>query len=238
MVVDVYCPRKMDKQGLPFGFVRFEERKEEHLERLLENLNNLWIGRVYLPRFERSQPIWKTETPQVFSANMGVIKLGRSFAEACKNSINFENPIEEERTPLELTYNEHGKQMVEVRVKQMDTSKSFGFVFEPSEEEKSWLLDCWVGLLKDKFVWEEVENEIRSECGNKMRINFLGDNTLLFRCRHDDHIGDLMKDMDEWCSYWMEWSRPWRESDVCQRRRVWTRWRGSPSMHGVPDSLK
>ncbi|KAL8525880.1 hypothetical protein ACS0TY_015206 [Phlomoides rotata] len=34
--------------------------------------------------------------------------------------------------------------------------------------------------------------------------------------------------MDEWLNYWFEWHMPWRENDVCHKRKVWTRWFGIP----------
>ncbi|KAL8494694.1 hypothetical protein ACS0TY_025504 [Phlomoides rotata] len=56
-VIDVFFPRKRDKQGKPFGFVRFAERSLKEEEQILSELNKLWIGsykiRASLPRFNR-----------------------------------------------------------------------------------------------------------------------------------------------------------------------------------------
>ncbi|GKF42327.1 RNA-directed DNA polymerase, eukaryota, nucleotide-binding alpha-beta plait domain protein, partial [Tanacetum coccineum] len=54
-VVDVFIPFKKSKAGKKFAFVRFI--KVIDLERLVENLNTVWIGRFHLyanrVRFER-----------------------------------------------------------------------------------------------------------------------------------------------------------------------------------------
>ncbi|GJY29848.1 RNA-directed DNA polymerase, eukaryota [Tanacetum coccineum] len=54
-VVDVFIPTKKSKVGKRFAFVRFI--KVINLDRLIENLNTIWIGRFYLfanpARFER-----------------------------------------------------------------------------------------------------------------------------------------------------------------------------------------
>ncbi|KAL8542969.1 hypothetical protein ACS0TY_003738 [Phlomoides rotata] len=39
----------------------------------------------------------------------------------------------------------------------------------------------------------------------------------------------MVKDMDEWMSHWFIWYHPWSEKDVCQRRKVCTRWYGVPA---------
>ncbi|KAL8502256.1 hypothetical protein ACS0TY_021396 [Phlomoides rotata] len=52
VVLDIFCPKKKDKKGKPFGFVRFSARMDSNV--VLEKLNNMWIGtykiRAYLPR--------------------------------------------------------------------------------------------------------------------------------------------------------------------------------------------
>ncbi|GJZ21180.1 RNA-directed DNA polymerase, eukaryota [Tanacetum coccineum] len=54
-VVDVFIPNKKSKMGKRFAFVRFI--KVNNLDRLVENLNTIWIGRFHLfanpVRFER-----------------------------------------------------------------------------------------------------------------------------------------------------------------------------------------
>ncbi|GJU59203.1 RNA-directed DNA polymerase, eukaryota [Tanacetum coccineum] len=54
-VVDVFIPNKKSKSGKRFAFVRFI--KVNHLDRLIENLNTIWIGRLHLfanpVRYER-----------------------------------------------------------------------------------------------------------------------------------------------------------------------------------------
>ncbi|GJR26099.1 RNA-directed DNA polymerase, eukaryota [Tanacetum coccineum] len=62
-VVDVFIPNKKSKAGKRFAFVRFI--KVLNLDRLIENLNTIWIGRFHLTanpaRFERAKasPIQK-----------------------------------------------------------------------------------------------------------------------------------------------------------------------------------
>lgn len=43
-VVDIYCPKKRDKTGRMFGFVKFVKKQIKDKKRILERLNDIWIG--------------------------------------------------------------------------------------------------------------------------------------------------------------------------------------------------
>ncbi|GJS68656.1 putative RNA-directed DNA polymerase, eukaryota, reverse transcriptase zinc-binding domain protein [Tanacetum coccineum] len=63
-VVDVYIAYKLSKIGKRFGFVRFI--KMENQQKLLENLNQIWIGSYKLfasmARFEKKTPVQRTQS--------------------------------------------------------------------------------------------------------------------------------------------------------------------------------
>ncbi|KAL8508279.1 hypothetical protein ACS0TY_018752 [Phlomoides rotata] len=82
MVVDLFIPQK---RGKPFGFVRFENDGDE--EKLLEDLNNVWIGsykiRAFFPRYGRKSPEVNTaKQPETrpFEANRNARKPSTSYA--------------------------------------------------------------------------------------------------------------------------------------------------------------
>ncbi|GJU06928.1 RNA-directed DNA polymerase, eukaryota [Tanacetum coccineum] len=62
--VDVYIARKLSKIGKRFGFVRFIEM--ENQQKLLEDLNQIWIGSYKLfasmARFEKKAPVQRTRS--------------------------------------------------------------------------------------------------------------------------------------------------------------------------------
>ncbi|GKD52954.1 RNA-directed DNA polymerase, eukaryota, nucleotide-binding alpha-beta plait domain protein, partial [Tanacetum coccineum] len=83
-VVDVFIPSKKSKAGKRFAFVRFI--KVFNLDRLVENLCTIWIGRYHLyanlVRFER--PHKSFSAPTAYAANAEVPK--RSFAPQHSNA--------------------------------------------------------------------------------------------------------------------------------------------------------
>nr|GEU77836.1 RNA-directed DNA polymerase, eukaryota [Tanacetum cinerariifolium] len=83
MVVDVFIPYRTSKAGKRFAFVCFI--KFNNVDRLVENLCNLWIGRMHLQanvaRFERP-PIQSSHLPQ---QSKRAAPVATSFASAMKS---------------------------------------------------------------------------------------------------------------------------------------------------------
>ncbi|KAL8465980.1 hypothetical protein ACS0TY_035188 [Phlomoides rotata] len=63
----------------------------------------------------------------------------------------------------EISYKETtvGKHHLVERLQKDET-----FSFETSGEDKEWLKECWVSLLKKEFSWEDIAKEVQAECGN------------------------------------------------------------------------
>nr|GEY78712.1 RNA-directed DNA polymerase, eukaryota, nucleotide-binding alpha-beta plait domain protein [Tanacetum cinerariifolium] len=83
LVVDIYIPLKKSKAGKKFAFVRF--LKVDNLDRLIDNLCTIWIGRFHLHanqvRFQRA-----TRSSSVKSTNANVGSAKNSFASVLKAS--------------------------------------------------------------------------------------------------------------------------------------------------------
>ncbi|GKB97923.1 RNA-directed DNA polymerase, eukaryota [Tanacetum coccineum] len=84
-VVDVYIPLKRSKTGKKFAFVRF--LKVDNMERLIENLCTIWIGRFHLHanpvRFQR-ESMDSFVQPSKVKINSGPVK--NSFASVLKSN--------------------------------------------------------------------------------------------------------------------------------------------------------
>lgn len=62
-VVDLFLPKKLDKAGKPFGFVRFADYYDE--DDILRALNNVWIEsykiRAFPPKYDRKNLVNKKQ---------------------------------------------------------------------------------------------------------------------------------------------------------------------------------
>lgn len=100
--------------------------------------------------------------------------------------------------------------------------------FTSMEEEGRWLRGAFVACMKSHFSWDDHGEELSSECVGKLKVRYLGDNLLLIQGEKEDDTAKVLNGFDEWTDVWFEWWRSWQPTDVCQKRKVWTRWRGVP----------
>ncbi|XP_057811397.1 uncharacterized protein LOC131025616 [Salvia miltiorrhiza] len=208
---DIFCPRKRDKKGKPFGFVRFEDVEDS--DGLLEQLNKLWIGSykisVFKPRFQRE------------------VKVQGSKGKGIKSDAG--------RKPDKPKRVHDAKRMLGVSFKEVLTGSKEGesgpsdlIQFKTSDEETRWLDGAFTGFIKDEFLWEEINEEINSESAGKLKVTTMGGNLVLIRSVCDAPTEKVLTEMDEWSEFWFQWKRKWNVVDVFQQRVVWTRWAGIP----------
>ncbi|MCH95313.1 RNA recognition motif, partial [Trifolium medium] len=102
-VGEVYIPKKLDKRGRRFGFVKFKEVKE--VEELSDSLRDVWMGmyklRVNLSRFGRGEPkeahSQKAPSQRAAAATMVESQNGRSFRNALLDEVQvLKVPVNEE----------------------------------------------------------------------------------------------------------------------------------------------
>ncbi|KAL8537033.1 hypothetical protein ACS0TY_012283 [Phlomoides rotata] len=236
-VIDIFCPKKRDNRGLSFGFVRFMDRATIEKEKLMADLNNLWIGsykiRVSSPRFKREQARKATTQYNRFEANKNLRNpevsyrdvIARKSREGSTRDMQAKKGGED--YPRELT----------MKTKEEEV-KTKAFKFEATKEEKQWLEGCFIGLIKEDFSWEYYGEEIRSESGKNLILRYMGDNVVIINHSEKKDTKETIYELDEWISHWFVWCRPWMEKDVCHRRKVWTRWYGIPAQAWTPRFFK
>ncbi|XP_057808529.1 uncharacterized protein LOC131023008 [Salvia miltiorrhiza] len=208
--VDVYCPRKRDLRGRPFGFVRFQ--KVERSETLLEDLNKLWIGsykvRVYKPKFERDVEKRRNE----------------------QNSVK-EKKLKQIQPCTMKVYNRHAGVSFKEALTGAKDDKELDdetFQFQTTEEDLVWLNGAFTGYIKSEFLWEEVQEEINSECAGCFKLKSLGGNMVLIQSSNEQTTEENLNKLNEWRDFWLQWWRPWKSVDINYQRVVWTKWTGVP----------
>lgn len=198
----IFCPKKRDKAGKLFGFIRFSMKHAE--EELLNKLNNIWIGfyklRAFIPRFERENVVTRKEKKILNNiTSSGVRRDGLSIAAVIIGEITTSMKVEE-------------------------CSTNFQYTSLP--EDKEWLMACHAGFLKRKFSWEEHVEELASECGNALCLRSIGENLILINKGTYKSIKETIEEFDEWVDFWFEWTRPWKKLDINTNRNIWIKWMG------------
>lgn len=210
-VTDIFCPSKWDKQGKLFGFMRFIKGSDE--KRLLENLNNIWIGsyklQASIPRYKREKvfQLEKSEFPSIIK---------EADNEVDHMNTRFEN----------LTFTETVQS--NKKITRFEESKVIDLNYASSDSDKEWTKKCYTGFLNRNFPWEDHVDELQGECGGQLSLKSIGGNLILLQSMSDKSTREVIEDFDEWVAFWFDWVRPWNNLDVNLNRSVWTRWFSIP----------
>ncbi|KAL8457252.1 hypothetical protein ACS0TY_035192 [Phlomoides rotata] len=105
-------------------------------------------------------------------------------------------PVKESNRVTEKSYLEVVAKPKEDNIYVRKTSQN-SFSFSSTEEDKEWLKNCWMASLHKEFEWDDYEEEIQSECGNKLVLRYVGDNSVIIQNLSDLKLQDLESDMDQ-----------------------------------------
>lgn len=167
-VVDIFCLGKLDKEGKPFGFVRFPAKYDEL--KLLDDLNNVWVDsyklRAFFPKIQRkerdsTQKIELTNREQKDrEVRYHSFKVGSGIRDPYKSYLG---TLVGKKEELDMHIN------VTDSISQ-NMSKM---------EEAEWLKESYTCLLKVQFPWEDVKEELKSECDIAIGLTYMGDDVVL-----------------------------------------------------------
>ena len=163
-VWEVFIPKSKNKEGHRFGFVRFKEvEDEQRLERELDN--NIFFGGMKMfvnrPKFERGKVIrrnqhantipGKVSIQEVPKRNRGDLKInfngGRlwSYVEVVRAASPGESSLCNQKDDFQGAKKDVHRPVV----------------LNPTMEQKEWLQKAWVGRLKNRGMFERVEEELK-----------------------------------------------------------------------------
>ncbi|KAL8469021.1 hypothetical protein ACS0TY_032008 [Phlomoides rotata] len=204
-VRDVFIPKRVNREGKRFGFVRFGSNIDKC--RVEQELNDIWFGsyklRANLSKFDKKSGTNKADSntkmtsigPSNSVQGNAWRKSDISYAEAVKGSLRQPNENRNNQTQDDRSY--------------------AGLRYVSTVEDRERLKGCFIGILKEKFLW------IKEACEGRLSVNYLGGHLVLVQPSSELDIQD--QDLER-IAYWFESIRPWCESDVDNKRVIWTQW--------------
>ncbi|MCI11935.1 RNA recognition motif, partial [Trifolium medium] len=185
-VGEVYIPKKLDKRGRRFGFVKFKEVKE--VESLSESLRDVWMGnfklRVNRSRFSRSEKkeVQPPKTPLRESVTELVeIKSGRSFKTALLGSGDGGSAVGE-------------KMRIKAPV---------------NESLHSELKSSVVGTLAREKDVRRIQTTLFMEGYKSIYVTNMGGNMALLRSPVAGDVEKLLRSKNECLEYYFSELKPW-----------------------------
>ncbi|GLU06805.1 hypothetical protein SLE2022_237990 [Rubroshorea leprosula] len=235
-VVDVYLPRKRDKRGKRFGFVRLTGvNNEMQMER---KLNNIWIGsykirvKIANDRQRKSALSRKTQGEVKDSGstnNMNrLIQPGHSYAQAVKGQGK-----RTEKAPEKLQTRDEDvvldKEDIPTRAEKSTEveKREESIEYTPTTEELLWLEGGMVAEVRSMALVSEIQEHLDVD-GGSISLVPIGGRRMLLTERVKGYLAEYMKLNEELFSLWFVSLKPWEKATEEKSRMVWLRITGVP----------
>ncbi|GKV11964.1 hypothetical protein SLEP1_g23173 [Rubroshorea leprosula] len=215
-VYAIYSPRRTNKEGKRFGFVRFLEVKNVNM--LEKQLDQIRIGdhklRVNCPRFSEAEK--STRKPIVQSKIASEKK--RSYADVVRNQggdCKQQNPSD----------NGQAKQIWKAKG---NVTGWTGIDFNPAKEDWEWLEGTYVGTARSVEIVPIIQERFYMEGLFSVKLRAMGGKLVLLDGDDKDDLKDLMESAADWLKQWFDDIRPWTPNRVASERFVWLKVSGVP----------
>ncbi|GAU32818.1 hypothetical protein TSUD_208860 [Trifolium subterraneum] len=204
-VVEVYIPKKLDKRGGRFGFVKFKEIKE--VEALTVSMKEVWLGsfklRVNLARFGRAEikEGYLVSKPGLVSTAPVVLpSSGVSFKAA----------------------------LVGARYGGSSSDEEMTFMVPANKVFLTELKGSLVGTLAYEQDVTRIQTTIHMEGFQSVRVSHMGDNMVLLRSPVEGDVDRLLRSRKECLDYYFSNLSPWAPGLFAKQREVWVQIFGIP----------
>jgi hypothetical protein len=210
---DVYIPKKVDKWGRRFAFVKFREEKDE--EELCRRLEDVWLGsfklRVNRSRFSRREEVREKEEgarKEVLMEGEGSKPLTTSFKAALLRT-----STSQEETGVRRNGGVVERECLEVEVD--------GSVLKELEES-------FVGKLVVNVEVSSIRTILFMEGFAHISVIDMGRRMVLIYSPKKGEVERLWKQKVDWISYYFREVIPWSPSCFADRRDTWVKVFGIP----------
>jgi hypothetical protein len=227
-VGEVYIPNRLDRSGKRFGFARFEDVDDR--ERLLEKLENTWIGtyklRANLPKFRRGETANNTNSKSG-GKNVG---LGREAAKEVRVGVSFKEIVQGATNGTSKKQQGwKAKPSFKQKGRLTDEEYRAGIMAIDAEPQNLKKLEgSYVGTLRDIKDVDSIQMTMWMEGFQQIKATPLGLDLILLTCPSIDEIQKAYTSNKQWWERWFSTVRPWRPDILPKGRRTWVRLFGVP----------
>lgn len=216
----VYIPKKRNKEGRFFGFVKFQKVSEpKELERRLDQIclgtYKLWVN---ILRFSSKKETTNTgivplkvQPMKVNIQSSGFVSKGLQFANVVKGSSGREWKPKNSFT---------NKDNIE------DEWKGLDFVVD--EEDMSWLKHCYVGYVHEPDIVQTIQDKIKDVGLLSMFVLPMGGDKVSIQTMEGGDFEELAKDAESMMKDWFSDITRWSPQEVAKKRYTWVRCQGVP----------
>jgi hypothetical protein len=213
---EVYIPKKLDKQGRRFGFVKFRDVRDAW--ELLSRMDDIWMGtyklRINLSRFNKGEVRKEEEATTILRSNRteeARCQQGRSFREAVVSTKDKTNV-----TTVAVSSPEQDK---------MDTD--IVWEVEVEAEVLAKLKGAYVGFLVEHKDYSEIQRNFTLDGYHNITVSPLGHLMVLLSSTVAGEVKEVVQTVGWWCT-WFDRFEEWSPDLVSSQRTTWLKCYGVP----------
>ncbi|KAJ4841713.1 hypothetical protein Tsubulata_002994 [Turnera subulata] len=228
-VMDVFIPGKLSRNGIRFGFVKFENRGG--VTTIIDYINKSCNGMLHANIAKNRS--WKS-TPGNSSRPDKHYTLARSSGGRAEHVK--EDTMDRRRRFLvgKRTDARTFAQVTDYRARVTEAApaandnKGFSFVFTPTSDCINRLKACAFGMVKDNIPIDEIARGFTMISNSQIRIKRLGGVYVLVDFGSKDAMDACVSHKDAWFSEFFDMFREWKQGDCATHRECIL------NVHGVP----
>ncbi|GKV26316.1 hypothetical protein SLEP1_g35646 [Rubroshorea leprosula] len=217
-IVDVFIPKKKDRRGNSFGFVRFAGVKNKG--KLEKSLKMICFGteKLRVTQAIERKPPQSTPTPprHLPPPPLPETFKSKTFAEALLHGPSASNALNTKPQPQQSVC--------------MDEFTAAKSILEMGEEmeDSSWLCNCATGEVHAPNLIPGLQQTFWENGFSDITTVPMGGNKILLKCDDEDSINHFISKEENWWGKWFKRIKPWSPSDVAEERLAWIRVTGLP----------
>ncbi|GKV05107.1 hypothetical protein SLEP1_g17149 [Rubroshorea leprosula] len=241
-VIEIECPKKRDRLGKRFEFVRFLEVKDAgELERKLNQIQNAGIKfQANKPWFEKK---WHENQQHKSLGNMtrgtsavtAEWQKKMTYADAVRGKVveNKEYGMRRgrfhEARKWGLATNSKSSEQRKWRWKPKTRPQAWiGMEFNVNKEEYRWLERCFVGTVHLITLIPTLQEKFYMEGVFFCKIRAMGGRLVLLEGHDYEDLKEMIKNGQDWLGNWFEEIKPWSQTMVATEKFTWIRCLGLP----------
>jgi len=240
-VKEVFIPKYKNKEGHRFGFVRFKEVMDEtRLECDLDN--NIFIDGMKLfvnrPKFDRDK-VYRIHPNEESFQNLGSRQeknkgkqLGNTWRCHDGGARSYLEVVKE--APLG-----HGSSyLLKEDPQGIIKEKPRSVVLKSTKEERQWLEKAWVGRLKNRGMFEKLEEELRWVFDRDINPCYWGDDWIILPGLDESNANKLINEELKNGSTPITELQKWSPAIRPEHRLTWVLLQGLPPSVWKPEFMK
>jgi hypothetical protein len=231
-VCDVFIPKKVDKWGRRFGFVKFKEVKEFEVELLSKKLEDVWWDKFKLKinraRFGKGEEkegstAGNSHTQRLLPENNRRVGDDLSFKSLLLGQVKNSDDAVAVKEGM-AGDGDGGRKKKRV----LSIGELVPLEIPIQDQTMSLLKQSMVGLFKETMDFQTFHDRLIMEGQHEVKATYMGGSMVLLQCSSEGELSEVLKFNKQWWDNCFRKIIPWRPNLLSECRETWIQIFGIP----------